>query len=149
MPFYCILLSSSLSVPLHFRSISALHLAKCPQPKNPLYADSGLGCAHDKILCTGLVTIVAFLLALAPQSINTIGFSRSFSSSITLSVKISTNIFMTVCHTRSDSKCGIQKQNPLLCPGCKLAVGRRFNAKFILYLLKHILKRWRQLNSLF
>ena len=62
---------------------------KCLHPKNPLYADSGLGCAHLSTRWDGLVISVLFVPALAPHSKNTIGVLRSLRCLIMLSVIIS------------------------------------------------------------
>ena len=43
------------------------------EPKNPLYAENGLGCGDSNIKCLGFVISAFLLLAKLPQSINTIG----------------------------------------------------------------------------
>lgn len=48
---------------------NSLAWLKCLQPKNPLYADSGLGCGALSIRCLGLVSIGILLCAGLPQSI--------------------------------------------------------------------------------
>ena len=64
----------------------ALVFEKCLQPKNPLYAESGDGCAHSNTKCLD-VSIKDFLLrAFPPQRINTTCSFCLEINSITLSV---------------------------------------------------------------
>ena len=58
--------------------------------ENPLYADSGLGCAAVKTACFGFVISGIFDFMLLPHKINAVGTRHaSFKSSIILSVSIS------------------------------------------------------------
>ena len=72
-----------------FFSRNALVWLKCLQPKNPRYADNGLGCGASKIKCFGLCNILFFICAGRPQSRNTIGRSCSFRTWIAASVNCS------------------------------------------------------------
>ena len=69
-------------------------LEKCLHPKNPLYADNGLGCGASKIKCFGLLSIALFIWAGLPHKINTIGSSLLFNIFITSSVNISQPLFL-------------------------------------------------------
>ena len=71
---YIIYKDQSIGVSPFFNK-NSLHLEKCLQPKKPLYADNGLGCADCKIKWLGLFKIFKNLLACPPQSKNTIGLS--------------------------------------------------------------------------
>ena len=53
-----------------------LTLEKGRLPKNPLYAESGLGCADSTIKCFGLVIITFLARAGRPHKINASGFSK-------------------------------------------------------------------------
>ena len=75
------------STPLASRN--SLHWLKCLHPKNPLYADRGLGCGALRIRCLGLLSIAAFFCAGLPHSIYTIGLSCILTALITASVNCS------------------------------------------------------------
>lgn len=53
------------------------------EPKNPLYAENGLGCGDSKIKCLGFVIKTFLLRANFPHKINTIGLSLRFNTFIT------------------------------------------------------------------
>ena len=72
-----------------FFSRNSLVLLNGLLPKNPLYAESGLGCGLRMIRCFGLSSLAAFSPAGRPQSMNTIGRSSSFTISMIASVKVS------------------------------------------------------------
>ena len=61
------------------RSRNSFAFLKCPQPKKPLYADSGLGWALVRTRCFFVSMRDVFDLALAPQRMKTNGSSLSFS----------------------------------------------------------------------
>ena len=58
-------------------------------PKNPRYAESGLGCGASRIKWFGLVSILFFICAGLPQRMNTIGLSWVLSARIAASVNSS------------------------------------------------------------
>ena len=62
---------------------------KCLQPKNPRYAESGLGCGAIKIKCFGLLSMGIFFCAGFPHSMNTMGRSCEFITKIIRSVNFS------------------------------------------------------------
>ena len=72
-----------------FFSRNSLVWLKCLHPKNPLDADSGLGCAAVSTSCFGLFSIAFFIWAGLPQRRYTIGRSCSFKVWITASVNCS------------------------------------------------------------
>lgn len=53
------------------------------EPKNPLYAENGLGCGDSNIKCLGFVIKTFLLRAKFPHKIKTIGFSLKFNTFIT------------------------------------------------------------------
>ena len=66
-----------------------LAAAKCPQPKNPDCAESGLGCGASRTKWREELSEAFFARAFCPHSMKTMGLSLSFSKEMTLSVKIS------------------------------------------------------------
>lgn len=75
------------SIPFAFRNLFARLNGRLP--KNPLYADSGLGWGASKIRCLEFVSIDFFICAGRPHRINTIGLSCSFKMRIAASVNSS------------------------------------------------------------
>ena len=59
------------------------------EPKNPLWAERGLGCTDFIIKCLGLVIKDSFFCALLPHKIKTMGSFLSLRDCIILSVNIS------------------------------------------------------------
>ena len=72
-----------------FACKNSFALLKCLHPKNPRYADSGLGCGAVKIRCFGLVSIGILLCAGLPHSMYTIGLSCAFTAWMIASVNCS------------------------------------------------------------
>lgn len=77
----------------------SLHLLKCLQPKNPEFAENGLGWLAVKIKWFGLFSIGIKDLAWLPHSINTIGEFCSF--------KILTISRVKVCHNSFEWEAGL------------------------------------------
>ena len=80
---------SQLTADIPCLSRKSLAREKYLPPKNPLYADNGLGCTPAITRCFLFVISGSLDLALDPHKINTNGFSRSFNFLITASVSCS------------------------------------------------------------
>ena len=71
----------------------SLVLEKGRLPKNPRYADSGLGCGEVMIRCLGFVIMDCLRWAGLPQRMKTIGLSWAASTRMAASVNSSQPMF--------------------------------------------------------